>query len=340
MPQAPSDAGDPVALEVGRHTTPSNSMEDMPLGLPDSEVDLLFPSSSRMRNSADRFFMEPASKAMEDVYLSPPEGSEPDVVLTSGPRARRTSAPHLPSILAAIEQAHAVGELQAVLQSPTANTAAGEHAESVERSMRYVVGLVRKGECALCAWPVISCNEWGMQQERVLVLTSQCLYRVAFLAQNGSIDHYSRTSLGAIKRIERGRQAFRLCVTEPDGRENPLTYFWTEYIQKGAPRDNRFERVYYPAPPFVLPLDLTMAVIIGAIKAANRLLCVKVGEFLPVAELEVVDYQPEGGVVEEVIDSTARGIESLSRSLVGVWNATFAPKRDSGMASSSRHVGR
>ena len=55
-------------------------------------------------------------------------------------------------------------------------------------------------------------------RRRVLVLTSQSLYRVAFLAQNGSVNHYSRTSLLAIKRIERGRQAFRLCVSEPDGR--------------------------------------------------------------------------------------------------------------------------
>ena len=109
-------------------------------------------------------------------------------------------------------------------------------------------------------------------RRRVLVLTSQSLYRVAFLAQNGSVDHYSRTSLLAIKRIERGRQAFRLRVTEPDGRENPLTYFWSEYVQKGPPRDNRYERVYYPTAPSTLPLELVIGFMLSAIKAANRIL--------------------------------------------------------------------
>jgi len=210
--------------------------------------------------------------------------------------------------------------------------------ESVRRSVQYVAGLARKEEATLCGWPVISCNEWGMQQERVLVLTSQCLYRVAYHAQNGSIDHYSRMSLGAIKRIERGRQAFRLCVTEPDGRENPLTYWWTEYVQKGTPRDNRYERVYYPTATSSLPLELTMSLVISAIKAANRLLCHKVGEYLHVNEIEIVDYQPEQGVVEEVMESTARGIEGFSKSVVGALQSTFAKPADS-PAPNARHLG-
>jgi len=172
----------------------------------------------------------------------------------------------------------------------------------------------------------------------VLVLTSQSLYRVAFVAQTGSVDHYSRTSLGAIKRIERGKQAFRLCTTEPDGRENPLTYFWTEYVQKGTPRDNRYERVYYPTAPQSLPLEMMISLMLSSIQAANRLLCQKVAEYLHVNELEIVDYQPEQGVVEDVVESTARGIEGLSKSIASAWQSTFSKPSD-GAASSARHLG-
>ena len=58
------------------------------------------------------------------------------------------------------------------------------------------------------------------------MLTSHALYRVAFSTTKGAIDHYSRTSLGSCQLIERGRYAFKLRLTEPDGRENPFSYFW------------------------------------------------------------------------------------------------------------------
>jgi hypothetical protein len=89
-------------------------------------------------------------------------------------------------------------------------------------------------------------------QVRTLVLTSHALYRVAFAVAKGTIDHYSRTSLGSLMRIERGRYAFKLLLTEPDGRENPFAYFWTAYVKKGQ-GDQRFERVYYPIHLEVLP---------------------------------------------------------------------------------------
>ena len=61
------------------------------------------------------------------------------------------------------------------------------------------------GEVVLGGWPILSINEWGSQQVRTLVLTSQALYRIAFEGKRGAIDHYSRTSLGSCRRIERGR---------------------------------------------------------------------------------------------------------------------------------------
>ncbi|KAL1511372.1 hypothetical protein AB1Y20_006174 [Prymnesium parvum] len=252
-----------------------------------------------------------------------------DVVLSR--RSRRESAPAtvLRSAAAALERVGSVAELAALLEEHGTQLLIAGNAESVRRSVQYVSGLVRKGEGTLCGWPVVSCNEWGMQQPRVLVLTSQSLYRVAFVAQNGTVDHYSRTSLAAIKRIERGRQAFRVCVTEPDGRENPLTYFWTEYVQKGTPRDNRFERVYYPSVSSEVPTHAAIEFILHTIKAANRILCNKVGESLHVSELEIVDSQPEESIIEEVVGSTTRGIEQLSKGIIGAWQATFVQRSSS-----------
>ena len=98
----------------------------------------------------------------------------------------------------------------------------GAHAHAVGRCVTYVQGLAKREEAVLCGWPVLSINEWGTQQLRTLVLTSHALYRLAF-TEKGSIDHYSRTSLGNLKRIERGRYAFKVRLTR--SRTYLLTYF-------------------------------------------------------------------------------------------------------------------
>ena len=115
---------------------------------------------------------------------------------------------------------------------------------------------------------MLSINEWGTQQLRTIVLTSHAVYRVAFSGKKGSIDHYSRTSLGSVKLIERGRHAFKVQLTEPDGRENPFTYFWSAYVKKGA-KDNRYERVYYPIHDETVQVELAIACIVSALAVAR-----------------------------------------------------------------------
>ena len=159
----------------------------------------------------------------------------------------------------------------------------------------------------LLAWPVVSINEWSVQQRRVLVLTSMFLYRMAYEPSSGSVDHYSRVSLGAMRRAERGAAAFRLvraralvvvvvvslltvllllltpraaplpCVwqvlTQPDGRENPFTYFWSEFIAHAAANDaGRYEKVYYP----LVPVEVVFFTYFAAISCSSTsIICVQ-----------------------------------------------------------------
>ena len=184
-----------------------------------------------------------------------PEEQEPvhDVVLrsTNGTETRQPASRvgqgfslALPAVVDALTGCSSIEMLASLLSSDCVRAIGGAHADAVGRCLTYVNGLVREGERVLCGWPILSINEWGAQQVRTLVLTSQALYRIAFKQASGSIDHYSRTSLGSLLKIERGKFAFKLFLTEPDGRENPFTYFWSAYVKKS--KDDRYERVYYP----------------------------------------------------------------------------------------------
>ena len=209
-----------------------------------------------------------------------------------------------------LEHAGTWGDLQSLLQQECVRKiAVGTHAHAVSRCLQYVSGLAKAEERVLCGWPVLSINEWGSQQSRVLVLSSHALYRVAFAQKNGSIDHYARTSLGNLQAIERGRYAFKLLLTEPDGNENPLSYFWSAYVKKGA-KDNRYERVYYPIHPDSMAVELVLACIISSIAVANRLLCDAVGEYCYVTRMVVRDYVPNPNVVDDMMDKLVPALKT------------------------------
>jgi hypothetical protein len=150
-----------------------------------------------------------------------------DIVLRSPSSVPRVAgSTSLAATIEILGSASTIDDLHALLQSECVKALSGAQASGVDRCVRYVAGLAREEERVLCGWPVLSINEWGVQQVRTLVLTSHAVYRVAFSQSKGNIDHYTRTSLGNCKLIERGRCAFKLHLTEPDGRENPITYFW------------------------------------------------------------------------------------------------------------------
>jgi len=153
-------------------------------------------------------------------------------------------------------------------------------------------------------------------QDRLLVITSQAMYRVAFKPSKGCVSHYSRTSLGNIKRVERGRLAFKVISAEADGRENPFAYMWSEYVSN-APRSERYERLYYPLVNPDVPFELGQAVLLATLQAANRLLCAQVGEHIHVSLLQLVDHQPATSVIDEVAERIAPSLQRLSEGLSG-----------------------
>jgi len=59
----------------------------------------------------------------------------------------------------------------------------------------------------LKGWVVTSINEWGHDQERVLILTTQAVYRCKFDFNSNRCEHANRTALSSIIRIEHGHFA-------------------------------------------------------------------------------------------------------------------------------------
>ena len=256
----------------------------------------------------------PASALSADSEADNDGGIVHDVILRPAnerptPRAASASL----SLAALVDQLGAVAtqdELASLLRSEVLRSICGAHAEAVTRCLQYVRGLARENEQVLGGWPVLSINEWGHQQVRTLVLTSHALYRIAFAANRGAIDHYSRTSLGSCRLIERGAYAFKLQLTEPDGRENPFAYFWTAYVKKGS-KDHRYEKVYYPIHPEGIAVELVLAVIISSIQAANHLLYQQIHQHCYVAKLEVRDYVPNPNAVDDLMDKLIPGLQRV-----------------------------
>ena len=175
-------------------------------------------------------------------------------------------------------------------------------------------------------------------------------------------------SLGALKRLEFGRCAFKIVTTEHDGarahaqfsaqlprnssdrpsvasssgRENPFSYMWSEYVAKTT--QDRYEKVYYPVIPDGLAPQLAIKVIAAAIKTANRLMCDAVGAHVYVSRLEVGEYVHNPSQVEQVVDNTiVPGVEKLSTgvrdSVSSLWGmATGRAQRPSSARPSGRHT--
>ncbi len=268
---------------------------------------------------------------MEDVVLRPSAASSSaadetiqDVVLRSSDDApaARAGSTTLFSVVETIHTATTIADLKSLLSLECVTATSSPHARAVSRCTRYVNGLARSEEAVLCGWPVLSINEWGTQQTRTLVLTSHALYRVAFNEAKGSIDHYTRTSLGNIRRIERGRYAFKVQLTEPDGRENPFTYFWSAYVKKGA-KDNRYERVYYPLHADETPVELVIACMLSAIQVANRILVSQVGHLMYVSRLEVADYVPTNSPVDDWMDKIMPKMQSITDKIGSAIGSAF-----------------
>ena len=267
-------------------------------------VPVAAPAAPALVSADDQLALE---QAVHDVVL---RSSSPSMAAPSAGAPRAAGSSSLASTVEALGGATTIDELAALLGGDCMRAIGGAHSEAVVRCLAYVGGLAREEERVLCGWPILSINEWGSQQVRTLVLTSMALYRIAFSSERGAIDHYSRTSLGSLTRIERGRFALKLVLSEPDGRENPFTYFWSSYVKK-ATTDHRYEKVYYPIHTEDVPVELVLASIICAVDVANALLCERVRAFCYVTRVSVVDYRPNATQVDEWINKLEAGLEKV-----------------------------
>jgi len=72
---------------------------------------------------------------------------------------------------------------------------------ALQRCVQYVEGLCEPGVVALKGWHVRAVNEFGMEQHRVLVLTSTHFFRVQYDEQYGRIGKYTKTPMDEVLNI-------------------------------------------------------------------------------------------------------------------------------------------
>lgn len=242
-------------------------------------------------------------------------GAPSHVDISLDPESRLTEAPGITAASTAsvaMSQARSFPDLCSALRVPELQAlVACEDATAVQRCESYVQGLVQGDEQVLLGWPVYSVNEWGTQQRRVLVLSTQGLYRLQFREERGAIDHCTSVSLGSISRIERGQQGYKLILTQPDGRENPFSYLYVE--STGSKAESRYEKMYFPlvgeGPAGQANLAPIIEVEVGAIASANRLLVETVGQHIRIRRLEVVQYTYTPGQIDRAASRVVSGIE-------------------------------
>ena len=148
------------------------------------------------------------------------------------------------SFLATAAQRLALVDSASALRSALAPSSRVNHLmrsarpEAVSRALAHVTSLiaaeggeaVADEEC-LCGWPVRSINEWGVHQDRILVLTTHALWRVNWAQEWNKVESHSRTSLKLVVGMRRrGAHAqstgMVLQLAERDGRANPLSDLW------------------------------------------------------------------------------------------------------------------
>ena len=177
--------------------------------------------------------------------------------------------------------------------------------------------LLQEGERLLLLWPVVSVNEWGTQQRRVLALSSKALYRLHYRLDQRKVDHHSSVSLGDLRCIERGRLGYKGHLTVPDGRENPLSWAFSAAVPSSqlhqvAKGDARYEKVYYPCAADDVALAPLIELSIGAIDHANRLVAEQAAGQAAgqgrVTRCEVTEFVPQLSSLDKLADQLVEAV--------------------------------
>ena len=117
--------------------------------------------------------------------------------------------------VAAMGEARGFEALAAALRAAEPLMQLGRVEFGAEECRAHVARLLHEGEQLLLVWPVISVNEWGTQQRRVLALSSKALYRLHYRLDQRKVDHHSSVSLGDVRCIERGRLGYKVHLSLP-----------------------------------------------------------------------------------------------------------------------------
>ena len=245
-----------------------------------------------------------------------------------------------------IEEARGFDELAATLRAAEPLLQLQRVEYGADACKAHVQRLLQEGEQLLLLWPVISVNEWGTQQRRVLALTSKALYRLHYRLDQRKVDHHSSVSLGDLRCIERGRLGYKVHLTVPDGRENPLSWAFSAAVPSSqlhqvAKGDARYEKVYYPCVAEDAALRPAMAITIGAIAQANRIIVEQVGGQVHVTRCEVVEFVPSLSSfdkwADQMVERVAPALES-TRERVAPLVASGKERASSGAAFASQKI--
>ena len=157
------------------------------------------------------------------------------------------------------------------------------YGEAVKRCYEYIfLNSSRKTECLGYCTPILSCNEFGINQERVLLLSNKCLYRLKYDYDKKKIVHYSITDLRDIVCIysgvvyeglvNSGDYGIKIVTTKRDGKVNLATTLNTVQSLPGNAR--LFYRVYKCICPnkYGKALAKELALIISAVAKRKLIL--------------------------------------------------------------------
>jgi hypothetical protein len=92
-------------------------------------------------------------------------------------------------------------------------------ADILVRVSNYLSGLCQSGESVLKAWHVTSINEWGVRQERVLLLTNLSYFRVKFDRASQKITKHVRIAMNEVTKVAlEGLSTMVVLSSAQDGR--------------------------------------------------------------------------------------------------------------------------
>lgn len=164
-----------------------------------------------------------------------------------------------------IRQVKCVSDLKTALAPANARLSCSARPQAVAKAMSHVMGLISNGvsephdEC-ICGWPVKSINEWGVVQERIIVLSLCAVWRVNYdevWNKLESCSHILMNSVVGVRRRAR-KDGISLLLARRDGRANPLLELKraafkhatkTKVAPIGGETPRSYERAYLAVPP-------------------------------------------------------------------------------------------